>query len=509
MKPGTRRLIWLGIFFFILYMYIVYLPVDYDFDGTVFSHFLRRAVIQDDIKTVIQPHHLYYFPVSFVLYKLTASLSGAQILEYFFLQMLSLLFGLLSLILVYKIVDRLTPALDFYYKAAAILLIAFSSVFWYYATEAEVHMPGLFFILAGVYCLLSSRNRWWRLILSALFFALSAGFHLTNGLICLSAFLFLIYRRSGVKKIILFIASYALFLLVPLWALSRSAGIALPQWAREVLFGANPFSGYPLSRWNSFSPKTLLATVETSANSLILTGSPLLNIMATVLFIGLVVLVAWGARRLTDRRFLYLSLSWILPFFLFFAFWMTRATEFKLIPLIPFLILVVMVSARAKRQTAARIGTACLVIVVFLLNFFTTVRPNSRIENNHRYGLSQSISEKTPQNATIVIAGAGRGAYAYGKIYIPYFALRGVIILDWRLGRGFSLDDISRDIEWRRRRGESIYFLSEVASVTPTVKDLAAFHQFTAEDYEMLLNHFHFGESIPLNERYALLPVEE
>jgi hypothetical protein len=508
MKPGTRRWIWLGIFFFILYMYMVYLPVDYDFDGTVFSHFLRRAVIQDDLKTVIQPHHLYYFPVSFVLYKLTASLSGVQILEYFFLQMLSLIFGLLSLILVYKIVDRLTPALEFYYKAAVILLIAFSSVFWYYATEAEVHMPGLFFILAGVYCLLSSGNRW-RLILSALFFALSAGFHLTNGLICLSALLFLVYRRCGVKKIILFSASYALFLLVPLWGLSRAAGIALPQWAREVLFGANPFSGYPLSRWHPFSLKTLMATVETSANSLILTGSPLLKIMATALFIGLVVLVAWGARRLTDRRFLYLSLFWILPFFLFFAFWMTRATEFKLVPLIPFLVLVVMVLARAKRQTAARIGTACLVVVVFLLNFCTTVRPNSWIENNHRYGLSRSIFEKTPQDATIVIAGAGRGAYAYGKIYIPYFALRGVIILDWQLGRGFSLDDISRDIEQRRRRGESVYFLSEVASVTPTVEDLALFHQFPLEDYTMFLGHFHLGEPIPLNERYALVPVEE
>src|SRR4030042_4397465 len=107
-----RKIFWM-VLFFIAFIYFVYFPVSYDFDGTVFSHFLRYALAKNDLGTVIQSHHLFYFPLNFALYKILNRLSGYHVLEYFHLQLFSLLFGILTLAICFKMLKKIMPDIFF------------------------------------------------------------------------------------------------------------------------------------------------------------------------------------------------------------------------------------------------------------------------------------------------------------------------------------------------------------------------------------------------------------
>jgi len=105
-KIPLSKLFWI-ILLGIGIIYLVYLPVSYDFDGTVFSHYLRYSLSKNDLNPVLQSHHLLYFPINYALYKFFYLIFGYQVLEYFHLQLFSLLFGLLSLMVIYRIFKNL------------------------------------------------------------------------------------------------------------------------------------------------------------------------------------------------------------------------------------------------------------------------------------------------------------------------------------------------------------------------------------------------------------------
>ncbi len=90
--------------------YFIYLPVNYDFDGTVFSHYLRHGLVKGDLSAVHQPHHPLYIPVNYFLYKGLNTITGYNVLEYFHLQLFSLIFGMLTLWFSYKIIRQMTDS---------------------------------------------------------------------------------------------------------------------------------------------------------------------------------------------------------------------------------------------------------------------------------------------------------------------------------------------------------------------------------------------------------------
>jgi len=504
------RLALLGLFFFVFYIYIVYISASYNFDGVVYSQFLRYALLKNDLISILAPHHLLYYPLAFGSFKVLSILGASPLVEYYHLQLLSLFSGLLTLVFIYYILKAL--AIDKFFRLAGLFLIAFSYLSWFLSVEVEVHMPGFCCLVAGIYLLFFRSLECKHIFVAALCFSLAAGFHLSNGAIVLSLLLFFLYRRIRFKKILQFYSFYAFFLLLPYAWLTLVSRIDLVAWVKDILQGRSIFTGYAyagtkFSRMRSLSVDSFRQSLDAVKEGILVSSTSVSAVLSLVLCLVILAVIVWQARKAVAREKLLIFIFWLLPFFVFFTFWQPGNVEFKLNVTVPLLIAFTYSWGLWPRQKIARPVFAFLAVAVFLVNFLTFFKPAHDPGNNPQFLVSQAIGKKTPGQATIVIAGAGQGSYLHGKVYIPYFSLRDVLILDWRLGKGAGFKEITREIKAKMAAGQAVYFLSELGSLTGTVKDLLLFHQKKEADYRHFLGGIVFGDKIDLASGYSLLPV--
>lgn len=503
MTPFVKKAIVLFTFLIIFYTYMVYLPVNYNFDGTVFSQFLRYATHKNTLEPVIQIHHLLYFPVNVLLYKGFQQMTPFPIQEYYFLQLFSLLFGLLTLMVVYRIF--LLLKIPFFYRISGIFLTAFSYLFWLYSVEAEVHIPGMFFLTLGAAVLFFKPVNSITLISSALLFVLGATFHLTNGLMFVSALVFLLASRAKKSHILLFTGSYFGFL----GLIFLGTRVLFNQ---DIIFHIRNFVSPAYSTTHTtpgseiwqclISGRCILKSLVAVKNTLFTPVSLLQQIISWILFVSLAGSVVYAFR--TARKTAIIFLAWMTPFFLFFTYWHPSNIEFKLSIIVPLLMLAVTAVSKMDRTIWIRVMVPALAVLLFSFNFFTTIRPMSLIKNNRDYLVSQSIGDKTDPNATIIIAGQWRDSYLFGKAYIPYFSHRSILVMDWRLGNKFDLSQIGDEITRRTAQGESFYFLSDTLSLRSPVKEMLAFHHIPDTAYRKFLERFTLGDPIHLDDRFFL-----
>ena len=321
-----------GIVIFLLtLLYFYYLPTSYDFDGTVFSQTLRTALIKNDLGHAIQVHHSLYYPVNFFIYKILQLATGYNVLEYFHLQLFSLLFGLLTLIVSYKILKRTVENIAFHY--IGIILIAFSYGFWYYSVEAEVHIAGLFFITLGFYYTFIDHDQSTKLhhiIISSLCFALASGFHLTNGLIVVSICLIFIIEKKPAAGIFQFLFFYFIFFFLQMSIFFISHSIGPVQLFKTMLFGNDVLSGYEISYWSSFSFATFRNSLKSVIDGILYPSNSITGILSVCLFLfALIIIIAAFVKRKGEKIY-YRLLLWLVPYFIFFTLWDPKKTEFKL-----------------------------------------------------------------------------------------------------------------------------------------------------------------------------------
>ncbi len=490
--------------FFIALLYFRYLPMSYDFDGTVFSQHLRYALVKGDLNLEQHPHHLFYFPCNYYLYKLLNSLLGYQVLEYFHLQLFSLVFGLLTLGVVYKILNHITGKQ--FFSIMGTILMAFSWGVWYYSVEAEVHMPGLFFIISGIYLLFFKPGNTKNLVLSALLFSIAAGFHLTNGLIVFSVLLVFIYRESPFMSMLKFLSFYFLFLAVPYFIFYLTTKYNILNLFKKLVFGGkDSYAGYEISYWTPISFNSLFESLQTIGESILKESSPIFSVISLLLLVSVVTVIIISARKEKDKRRYYEMLSWMLPYLFFFSTWAHKGIEFKLNILLPLLILFIYSLSRF-RLTAFKFIFILLVLGVFIGNFYFAMQPANDPENNVIYQLAEVIGNKTAEDSLVIIAGCGTDISKYCKIYVPYFARRNVLILDWMLGKGLSLEDIHLALE-ERSKSKSLYLLSELTYLSKAVTCLLQNHQLGTGEYLRFINQFEFKQKIPLTANYFLFEI--
>jgi len=511
MKIWQRNLLLALSFFFIFYIYLVFISYHYNFDGVVFSQFLRSALFTNNLTPILAPHHLLYFPFGFVTYKILSVLTGYSMLEYYHLQLLSLFMGLATLAVIYRIFKSLK--LSFFYRLSGLFMIAFSFLFWYFSIETEVHMPGFFFMTLGIYYLFFKPGNWLYWAMAALMFAFSAGFHLTNGLITVSILLFFIYTRTPFKRIVIFYSLYGFFMAIPYLLLVLTTRINLLTWAKDTLLGKSVFTGYSysgthFSRWRTFSIHSLGDSLGSVKNGIIKSDGSLTGLLASLLLIFFALVIIWRLMKKKDKGETYYFLFWLIPFFLFFTYWQPANYEFKLNVTIPLIMAFIFSVSHLPGQKWFKLLIPVICILLFALNFSLNIIPGHRVDNNPNYALAQSIAENTGEGATVVIAGTGKESYLHGKIYIPYFAFKDTIVLDWRMGKGVSFAGITREIADKVSANKPVYFLSETLSITVTMRDILGFHNRDEKDYLHFLGGFEFSREIPLVGNYYLQKVE-
>jgi hypothetical protein len=400
------------------------------------------------------------------------------VLEFFHLQLFSLLFAILTLWLAGRMLKNigLTPALRFLGVAA----VAFSYSFWLYAVDAEVHMPGVFFALAGLHLLVFHDRKTVAFPLAALCFVLSAGFHLTNVLIVASAFFYLLQKRTPWRRQLQFLLACLSFGLIFYGAYAALARKPVLRTIYNVFFGPDVYSGY---RSTSFHAPGLPAFITSLAGlqRALLAKAGFWTALISAVFLVLLALACKSSAQPVRSAFKRAMLLWFVPFFLFFSFWDSGNIEFKIHAVVPLLLIAVTFLADLKPLIANAIGVF-LAGALLWINFSFGILPLNDINRNTNYQVALAIQKQVPKQAQIVIIGNPPG-YAYGKIYLPYFALREVLVLDWLLGKGNSLAAIQSQLRNNAASGRPVYALGEVVEPNDAQKKLLAFHHISEGDY--------------------------
>ncbi|GEM_PF-1302027 len=477
---------------FIALLYLIFFPVNYDFDGTVFSQFLRYGLAKGDLITIKQPQHPIYMPVNYAVYKILDKLFGYSVLEYFHLQLFSLVFGLALLWFVYKILCEITGYWEV--GTAGLILTASAYGIWYYTVEAEVHMPGLFFTAAGMYVLFFKTHNKDGIgvdIAAALCFVLAVGFHLTNGLMVFSLFLIFIIEKYSFKRICRFFSIYFLFLLGGFLVFSWLHRFNFFDYYRTQFTGGDILAGYRISYWSGKTPVALWESFQSVAHGILFPCSSFLGVISISIFIGgLAVIVVRSIRRNknSNKLLIYAGL-WALPYFIFFSFWDHRNIEFKLHVLLPFLLLWVS-SLVDFFKSGRRVPVVILLVLTAIIgfsNFFSSVKPSADIENNREYGLAEAVKKSTPPGSLIVIAGCGPRVSIVSKIYFPYFGHRKTLNIDWVLGRDRRMEEIERFLKREKARGVPVFIFSDLLEDGEAVRLLLENHHIDETGYSRFL----------------------
>jgi hypothetical protein len=142
-----------------------------------------------------------------------------------------------------------------------------------------------------------------------------------------------------------------------------------------------------------------------------------------------------------------------------------------------------------------------------LINLFSGIKPLTDFSKNTNYQVALAIQKAVPARAQILITGNFLG-YGYGKIYIPYFALREVLILDWLLGKGHSLAEIYTQLKKNAAFGRPIYALGEIAEMSKSLKNLLDFHHIKESDYSRFSSGIRFSLAAKLPGGYHLYRLE-
>jgi hypothetical protein len=486
--PAAPRILLTALVFLgVPLLYFIFLPVSYSFDGTVFSHMLRNALLKNDWLGAVQIHHLLYFPLNYLAYRILEALLNYRVLEFFHLQLFSMFFGVATLFLIERMLKKL--GLDLLLRLAGVATVAFSYAFWLFAVDAEVHMPGLFFTMAGMHLLLFRQEKFLPLAGAALCFAMAAGFHLTNGLIVVTVFFCLLAKRASWRHFAAFFGAFLSSLGLLYGAYAVIARQPVLSTLTNVFFGPNAYSGY---RSSAFHPPAL-STVVSSFGSLkhaLAADAGAWAWMVCAAFLALLVLAMRPGALKSGTEFRKAMLFWSLPFLVFFTFWDTANIEFKMPVLLPLLLVAITGLARFEKAVAAVTGML-LSAGLLLVNLVFGIAPQADIRNNINYRTAMAIRKATPENARVMITGNFAG-FGHGKIYIPYFALREVIIMDWVLGKGNSLDEILARLERISRSGQPVFALAEIAEPGDAMKRLLDFHRVAAGEFSRFKSRIRF-----------------
>ena len=483
--------------------YFSFLPVNYSFDGTVFSHFLRYGLFKHTLLPVVQIHHILYFPASYLIYRALEVMFHYRVLEFFHLQLFSMFFAIMTLALIGRMLKKLNLTLTM--RLIGVATVAFSYAFWLYAVDAEVHIPGVFFVVAGLYLLIFRETKAYSLVGAALCFALAAGFHLTNMLIAGTVFFYLLAKRVSWRRHMQFFLAYLFFMLILYGVFAVIAHKPVHTILYNVFFGSDIYSGYKNAYFKSLALPTVISSLVSLKHALV-HKMGIWSWLACGSFLVLLGMAFMRKATAEMKTFKRAMLFWFMPFFLFFTFWDTGNIEFKIHSLVPLLLIAVATIARLKPVVAHAIGIS-LIVCLLLINLFSGIMPLTDIEKNTNYQVALAIERATPTNAQILIVGNFLG-YGYGKIYIPYFAMREVLILDWLLGKGHPLPEIYARLKKNAASGRPIYALGEIAEMDKSMKNLLDFHHIKESEYSLFHSRLRFILAARLPGGYRLYRLE-
>ena len=490
-------------------IYLGFPTWDYYFDGLTFAMAVEGVAAGGDPGWLLHPHHLLYSPLAFLAYE-TAWALGLKIRAWLLMQWLSTLCAASGLYLFYRLQRR--TGIGAGAALAGIVLLGSSYSYWRFGTQGDTTMPTALLLLVVLSLAISypgSRP----MVSAAVRLGLVQGAAILlheTAMLFIPAVAWAIWRsrrgrhrdwRPRVRAIAAFLAAVAAvagtaYLAATVLVLGIRSPAGFAGWLSGY-FAADPRTGYAAA-YGGWAGSNISASARAwidawfgtfSVESLPLTVAAALIAMAMLGHLPFRTIGAILAKpfRDPDRRRLTIEilLVWLVIHAVFFTWWKPGHTRFWLLALPGWTLLIqtgLAVSGFGGRQAALAAGErraapaplamlaagagaswllAVLVAAVVGLGAF---RRESDPACNKFLPLSQALAERTQENAVVIISGVG--PYTALKAYVPYFARRNMLILDWQFAdRSVSPARALDALRARIGRTEArvpVYLLSEV-----------------------------------------------
>ncbi|NLH10943.1 MAG: hypothetical protein GX464_06335 [Holophagae bacterium] len=414
-------------------LYLGTLTSRYAYDGVAYCGEIVLALSQGSLREVIHPGHLLFPPLALLWVRLTGGL-GADLAVHVRLQVLQALLGAATTTALLLLLRRRVAAPV---AAAVSAAVGLTYAFWRYTTDVEAYSVAALTVIVALAATLRAADQPTPTNAAAAGFAcaLATLGHLTHGLFAVVTGLLLLlwapHRRLRVG--LAFSAAYiALTGGVLGAAVLGPPGGGRPEGRLGFLLGymqagsREQAFGWP---WRQLS-----ASLSTVAHAFAASAPQWLVLLIAPLVVGL----AAGAVAATrgnghgQRRAAVIAITWLVAHALFYFAWECNE-KYWITAMLPGALLLAVVSDAGLRRLASgwRAAPATAIAGALLVANLPTIRHDMEPANNQFLQLTESLRAATPVGSQVVVSGLD--PWRELKVYVPYFAQRTPVILDFRL----------------------------------------------------------------------------
>lgn len=414
-------------------LYLGTLTSRYAYDGVAYCGEIVLALARGSLREVVHLNHLLFHPLALAVVTATGGAS-AELGVHVRLQVLQALLGaatMVGLLLVLR--RRVAPPV----AAASASVVGLSFAFWHFATDVEVYTLGALTLVAALASALtaSEEPRPGAAALAGVAGAVAVLAHATYAVFALATGLLLMLWAPG-RRLRIGIA-FALGLAGTL------AGVVAP-----IVLGPLG-AGRPEGRWGlllgymqSGSREGLLGWpwrdlpggLATVAHGVVASppGWAVMTLVPAFLVVAAAALILARRTDLRAWRAAVLAFAWVVPIGLFHLSWDFNE-KYWIAAMVPGALLLAVACDAGLRRLAVgwRAAPVIALAVGLLVANVPTIRRDMVPANNRFLLVAEALRAATPAGSQVVLSGLD--PWRELKVYVPYFAERTPVILDFTL----------------------------------------------------------------------------
>lgn len=368
---------------------------------------------------MFHPHHLIYTPMVHLFLLAISSIWGSCD-AIFAGQIYNILWAIVTILSFYFIIRRLFASS--FMRALAAVFLFVTQGFWVLSTQVEVYVPAAGCLALLTAAMIVSPNTNFtkgKMVMILLLLAVSILSHQVNILFCIPLGYYLIAtqgRRSWKELVtILLLAGIIVLSVYVLAYLSRYGKWTFGKFLRfcfAYTFHPNPAWG----RFEYFSGEGISKLLGSQLWNFVWFPHQLRNATISIFAASIAILFMWNLMQIVKhaahekiRGFL---LIWIIPYFIFFLWWLPGSNNYFFLTLFPILLLAFLtlkdIMDRLKGSNSSKwlaiSVIAILIVVIFTINFTKTVLPLHRSRGPF-YRQASKLADLAPEECTIVTHG--------------------------------------------------------------------------------------------------------
>lgn len=493
-------------------------------------------------------NHLSYNYYGNFFWKLIKITTGNKIDGYTALQIMNSFFGATTIGIFYILLRHFTS--NSFVSIIFSLLYGFSYSFWYRATDGQVYPPSIFWLTINFILILSyiKKSSNIKLIIISITAGLAILAHQGNIFFIpvIIAGILLSHTTSRLKKILLCLSLTSIILIfsyiyVFIFQYKNIISSSLKN-TNSIEYNFKVIFNWLLGNAGNYTPQTnkyhndywefKFTTIFTVLKSLKWSmwyskgtyykfGSPsftgnILSIISQLIFVIIGIYLFIKEKIYIKKNVIFiLTAVWLIVYILFVS-WFNPGNPDYWYQLWIGILLIYACSVKEflynkETQLNKKIIIISLlmisIILTSIINFKDGIYPNSKLENNKNYILTEWIKKTTPDESLIIISGLGKTNPL--KVYIPYFTNNYYLSFDLlfiNYPKNLALNYIYSTIFIGLTYKQNIYFISDIFS--KEIDNKLKIWNVSVEEIKKIFNHYEIKFIDKYSDEIKLYKIE-